>query len=160
MLERRRDIEPWGRPWPHWGRLFNDLLDWNLTGDWGRWGFARGPSIDLYETEDAVVVEAEVPGYSPEDIVVQVGPHGLHLRGRRTREENVQRDDYYLRERQFGEFSRTVSFPTPVQADKAKAAFRDGVLKITAPKRLREGEGMHRIPVQREMEPDQGEPRS
>jgi len=150
MAERRGDLEPWTRPWPHWRRLFDDFLGWNLTPDWGRWGFSRTPSIDLYETEDDVVVEAEVPGFNPEDITVQVGPQGLYLRGKREEQGDIRKDDYYLRERQFGEFSRTVSFPAPVQPDKARAAFKDGILRITCPKRVSESDGMRRVPVERE----------
>lgn len=160
-MERRGEIAPWIKPWPQWERHLADLFDWDVPAGWPRWmGFARGPSIDLYETENEVVVEAEVPGFSPEDITVQVGPYGVHLKGSMTRREDVRRDDYYIRERRFGEFSRSISFPTPVAPDKARALFKDGILKIVAPKRITEQNGVRRVPVQREEQDTQDNTRS
>jgi HSP20 family protein len=91
------------------------------------------PVVDILETEADLIVRAEIPGVKRDDIDVQVTSESLTIRGERKFDE--QSKDSYLRiERAYGPFSRSFSIGVPVQADKVKAAYRDGVLEIVVPK--------------------------
>jgi len=87
------------------------------------------PAINIYEQEDAAVLTAELPGVEPDDIELTVQNETLTLRGRR-REAHGEQDRVYRRERPQGEFMRTVTLPAPVNADKVKAEYRNGLLRV------------------------------
>lgn len=91
-------------------------------------------AVDMYETENEVVVKATVPGVKPEDIDVSVVGDTLTIKGETKEEENVERQNYIRRERRYGRFSRTLSLPSHVNTSKAEAEFEDGVLTLTLPK--------------------------
>ncbi len=91
-------------------------------------------SVDMYETDDDVVVEATVPGAKPEDIDISISGDTLTIRGEVKRESEVKEDNYLRRERVYGSFCRTLPLPTPVVTDKAEAIFENGVLTLTLPK--------------------------
>ena len=92
------------------------------------------PAVDMYETKDDLVVTAEVPGMNEKDIKLSVHGDMLSLRGERTNGQDVQPEGAYRGERWYGKFERSLALPIPVQADKVKAIYRDGVLTITLPK--------------------------
>jgi HSP20 family protein len=92
------------------------------------------PAVDVYEEKDEVVIKAEIPGLSKEDISVQVTDSTLTIKGEKKREEEVKEDDYYCCERSFGAFSRSVDLPCDVKADQVKASFKNGVLEVRMPK--------------------------
>ena len=94
----------------------------------------RMPAVDVYEEQDDVVIKAEIPGLSKEDISVQVTDSTLTIKGEKKREEEVKEDDYYRCERSFGSFTRAVNLPCEVKADQAKASFKNGVLEGRMPK--------------------------
>lgn len=98
------------------------------------WADTGVPSVDMYQTDDEIVVKASLPGVRAEDISIAVTGDVLTLRGSATEEKEVQESSYYLRERRSGEFSRSLPLPAPVLADKAVAEFEDGILKLTLPK--------------------------
>lgn len=109
-------------------QLFNDAFTRPITA-----GTAL-PNIDLYQTEDAVVVKAALPGLKPEDVQLSVTGDTLTLRGE-FRQENEQKDaTYHIREQYSGRFERSVLLPTEVQSEKAKAEFENGLLTISLPK--------------------------
>ena len=89
---------------------------------------------DLYETDDALVLEMWVPGLAPEDIEITVEGNTLTVRGevKPVADDKVRR--YYLQEIPQGSFVRSFTLPVEVDADKAKAEFKNGVLKLTLPK--------------------------
>jgi HSP20 family protein len=92
---------------------------------------ARLP-LDSYSTADEIVLLASLPGVKPEDVEITIEGDTLTIKGELPEPpENV---DYILRERRFGPFSRTLTFNIPVEADKAEAGFRDGLLTLTIPK--------------------------
>ena len=92
------------------------------------------PAIDLYQTSDAVVVKAALPGFKPDDVQISVTSDVLTLRGE-FKQENEQNDTvYHLRERRHASFERSLTLPTSVQTDKARADFENGVLTIQLPK--------------------------
>lgn len=92
------------------------------------------PAVDMYETKDELVVTAEVPGLNEKDIHLSISGDVLTLRGERTWNEEVKQESYYRGERWFGKFERSVPLPIPVQADKVRASYRDGVLTVKLPK--------------------------
>jgi HSP20 family protein len=95
---------------------------------------AHVPAVDLYQTDDEIVLKAVLPGIKPEDISISVTGDVLNLRGTVAEESERQDATYYIRERRQGEFSRSLPLPAPVVADKAKAEFENGVLTLTLPK--------------------------
>lgn len=92
------------------------------------------PAVDIYEEDDDLVVKAELPGISKEDIEVKVTDDYITISGEKKREEKVEKKDYYRYERSYGSFSRTFRLPVDVQTEKAKAKFENGVLEIRIPK--------------------------
>lgn len=92
------------------------------------------PAIDLYQTNDEVVLKAALPGLKADDVQITVTSDVLTLRGE-FKQENEKKDaTYHIREQRYGSFERSVMLPTDVQTDKAKAEFENGILTITLPK--------------------------
>ena len=92
------------------------------------------PAVDMYETKDALVVVAELPGLVEKDIHLSIVGDVLSVRGERSWNQEVKQENYYRGERWYGKFERSLPLPMPVQADKVSAKYRDGVLTITLPK--------------------------
>ena len=92
------------------------------------------PLADMYETKDDVLVTLELPGVREKDVHVSITGDMLTVKGERRFESDVKDEGYYRLERVYGKFERSVSLPIPVQADKVKATYRDGVLEIRLPK--------------------------
>jgi HSP20 family protein len=91
-------------------------------------------AMDMIETNDALVVKAVVPGVKPEDISISVTGDALTIQGEIKEEQETREHNIHVRERQYGRFSRTVSLPTAVIAEKADAQFEQGILTLTLPK--------------------------
>jgi HSP20 family protein len=92
-------------------------------------------ALDMYETDQDVVVKLAVSGVKPEDIQVTVVGDTLTIKGELKSEEQTQERNYHLRERRYGKFVRTVTLPAPIEVDTTTAEFENGVLTLTAPKR-------------------------
>ena len=92
------------------------------------------PAVDLYETADEVVVSADLPGMNEKDIHLSITGEMLTIRGERQWPQGVTQEGVYRSERWFGKFERTLALPIPVQSDKVKASYRDGVLTVKLPK--------------------------
>jgi len=92
------------------------------------------PAVDMYETKDELVITAELPGLTEKDIQLSITGDMLTIRGERRWDQEVKQDNYYRGERWFGKFERALPLPIPVQAEKVKASYRDGVLTVTLPK--------------------------
>jgi HSP20 family protein len=90
--------------------------------------------LDIAETEDEFIIRASLPGVRPEDVQITVHGDTLTIRGEIKDEEDRNEGRYHLRERRFGLFQRTVTLSTPISADKAQAAFENGVLTLILPK--------------------------
>lgn len=109
-------------------RLFEDFLE-RPTAETGR----LTPPADMWETDDAYVVELELPGFDRDGIDVAVEQGALTVAGRR--EIDAAEDhDVHLRERTAGTFRRSFSLPASIRADDVSARFEDGVLRIDLPK--------------------------
>jgi HSP20 family protein len=92
--------------------------------------------LDLYETQDDVVVKAAIPGVKPEDIDVTVTGDLLSIKGefKTETEDKDEKRNYHRQERRYGSFSRQVTLPTAVNADACQADFENGVLTLKLPK--------------------------
>jgi len=113
------------------------LLGESFIRPWlGRGTFFGGEAfaLDMYETDDNVIVEAPLPGVKPEEIDIQVSGNVLTIKGERKEEKKEEKASYVYQERSFGGFCRSVTLPTDVDVDKAEAAFEHGVLTLTLPK--------------------------
>jgi HSP20 family protein len=91
-------------------------------------------SFAVYEEKDEVVVKAELPGLSKDDLSVDLSDFVLTIEGSKSREEMINEKDYCRSERAFGSFSRSVELPAEVKDEQVKATFKNGVLEIRLPK--------------------------
>jgi HSP20 family protein len=110
-------------------RLFDDAFTRPLTINGG----FSATAIDMYQTEDDVVVKATLPGLKAEDVDIIVTGETLTLRGEYKQEDEQKNARYHIREGRYGSFERSIMLPTDVKADQAKADFENGVLTITMP---------------------------
>jgi HSP20 family protein len=92
------------------------------------------PTIDIYETKDDLVVTAELPGVKETDVRLSIVGDTLTLRGQRQPDSQVKEESYHRIERWSGGFERHIQLPIPVQSEKVRATYRDGVLEIRLPK--------------------------
>jgi HSP20 family protein len=110
-------------------RMFDGFFGRSLPGLDRVWA----PAVDVFETKDDLVMTVELPGVNEKDIHLSITGDVLTIKGERgmtsTNQENA-----YRSERWYGKFERSLSLPIPVQADKVKATYRDGVLTINLPK--------------------------
>src|SRR5688572_25823803 len=104
-------------------------------GDWA-------PAIDVFQRGNELVVRADVPGLSREDLSVEMGDDALTIRGERKYDHEEERDGVFHSERAYGSFCRVVPLPEGVVAESAKANFKDGVLEVVVqapPQEVRRG---------------------
>jgi len=95
---------------------------------------AFAPAIDVSEDKDNVIVKADLPGLSKDDIEISLQDNVLTLRGEKKEESETKEKNFYRMERVHGVFSRAFELPATVNASKVAATFKDGVLHITLPK--------------------------
>ena len=115
-------------------RLFDDAFTrpFSLIREGGStWS---SPAIDMYQTDNEVVVKAALPGLKPDEVQINVTGDILTLRGEVKHEEEKKDKSWHIREHRWGSFERSVRLPTGVIADKARADFQNGILTITLPK--------------------------
>lgn len=109
-------------------RLFADFFE-RPSGDFGRFT----PPADLYETDEAYHVEMDLPGFTRKDIEVTIEQGMLTISGRRE-QQTAEDENYHLRERSVGRFSRSFSLPASIEANDVEAHFDEGLLKVSLPK--------------------------
>ena len=97
-------------------------------------GSAWTPAMDIFDTEDAVVLKAELPGLSADDIDIEIDDNVLTVKGERRFEDTVEEGRYYRLERAYGSFQRTVTLPQGVKSEEISADFENGVLHVRIPK--------------------------
>ena len=115
-------------------RLFEQTLDHSRGEREGMVAGTWAPAVDIYETPDSIVLQAELPGLSKDDIDIQVRDNVLTLKGERRSEKEVKEGNYLRVERAYGGFQRAFTLQAAVQADKIRAVFKDGVLDVSIPK--------------------------
>ena len=115
-------------------RLFNETIP-QLFGEEGWASRAWAPPVDIYETDQDLVLKAELPGVDPKDVEVRVEDNTLYLKGQRNIQKEVKEENYHRVERSYGTFSRTFALPSSIDADKVTAEYKDGVLTLRMSKR-------------------------
>ncbi len=91
-------------------------------------------TVDVYQTEDDIVVRSTIAGARIEDIDIQVTKEMVTIKGHRKAEEQVNGDNFFHRELYWGSFSRAVILPVDVDPEGAKASYKNGILTIRLPK--------------------------
>ena len=114
-------------------RLFEDTFSGTQSGhsDLATWA----PAVDIFETENELVVKADLPDVQEKDIDVRIENNTLTIRGERKFEQQVNEDKYLRIERAYGTFTRSFSLPNTVNAETIRADYRNGVLTVRMPKR-------------------------
>ena len=116
-------------------RMFDRFFKgWDLSelgAETGAWL----PPIDLAETNDKVVVKAEIPGIDPKEIDISIQGDTLSVKGEKKEEKEEKGGNYYRMERRYGSFSRSIDLPSSVDTNKVSAEYKNGVLEITLQKK-------------------------
>jgi len=121
-------------------RLFDDAFTRPINLRDGGWS---APAVDMYQTDDEVVIKAALPGFKADEVQINVTGDVVTLRGETKHEEEKQERSWHtpalragasVREHRWGSFERSVALPTTVTADKAVADFENGILTVTLPK--------------------------
>jgi HSP20 family protein len=112
--------------------IFDELVSRRLPifQGWGEWK----PSIDLIDKGVQYVIRADLPGYSPENMRIQVQENSVIIGGEVQEEKDLKDGEFQVKERSFGSFSRTIPLPTQIKPEEARATFKNGVLEIILPK--------------------------
>jgi HSP20 family protein len=113
------------------GNLLGPVLGRELTrfGEMGQWS----PQVEVFERGGQLVVRADLPGMTKDDVNVEVADDALVIRGERRSEREENEEGYYRSERSYGSFYRQIPLPEGVNAENANATFRNGMLEITMP---------------------------
>jgi HSP20 family protein len=133
---------PYGTGMERWGTLNDVQNEMNrlLDSVFGRPSMVSAserlwaPLADMSETKDDLYISFELPGIREKDVTVSITGDVLTVKGERKLERDLQDEGYHRLERVYGKFERSMPLPIPVQADKVKATYRDGVLEIRLPK--------------------------
>lgn len=139
-VERRnRGRRPGRRRWRSpFTRFFDDImsdLESEMPDVGGAFGTRRfAPPIDVYEDDEAVTVQAELPGLSKDDVEITVENGVLTLRGEKSQTHEKEEKDYHRVERRYGRFERSFRLPEYADDTNADATFSDGILTISLPK--------------------------
>ncbi|MEP7137059.1 MAG: Hsp20/alpha crystallin family protein [Chloroflexota bacterium] len=110
--------------------LFDDAFTRPLTLRDG-WS---APAIDIYQTDDEIIVKASLPGVKADEVQINITGEVLTIKGETRQVEEKKEKAWHMREQRWGAFERAIALPTEVVSDKAKAEFENGILTITLPK--------------------------
>lgn len=115
-------------------RLLN--LSWNhdLPGEDIKEGIWQ-PAVDIFETEDSIIIKAELPDVDQKDIDLRIEDNTLTLKGERKHQSDVKKENYHRIERYFGTFQRSFTLPATINQEKITATCDRGVLTVTLPKK-------------------------
>ncbi|HBH04245.1 MAG TPA: molecular chaperone [Candidatus Rokubacteria bacterium] len=127
-------VERWDPFRGEMNRLFDSFFRRPTVVETAPGACAWMPVVDMYETKDDVVLTFEVPGVREKDIALSITGDMLTVRGARAFDRELEKESYHRVERAYGQFERTLELPMPVQADRVKATYRDGVLEVKLPK--------------------------
>lgn len=118
------------------GEQLNRFFEAGIHGRGGNSALtAWAPAVDIYETENELVLKADLPDISEKDLDVRVENNTLTIHGERKLEQKVKEGGYLRTERSYGSFSRSFSLPNTVNTDAIKAEYKNGVLTVELPKR-------------------------
>ncbi|MBI2873039.1 MAG: Hsp20/alpha crystallin family protein [Chloroflexi bacterium] len=132
-----RRWEPW-EEMRHMHRVLDRFMDAGPFRPWRAfafpWSEGRWLPLDVYHTEEAVVVKAALPGIKPEDVEITVTGNSVTISGESKAEESIEEKDYVFQEHRYGSFQRTITLPDGLDTEKAEATFENGVLKLRVPR--------------------------
>jgi HSP20 family protein len=115
-------------------RLMGEFFG-RANGEEGTWfSGAWSPPVDIYETNEALVLKAELPGFSKDDIQIELKDNTLVMKGERKRDDEVKEGSFHRTERVYGAFQRSFLLPTTVDQSKVQAVYKDGILELRLPK--------------------------
>ena len=141
------DLIPWHpldvRPRQLFDRFFED--PWRVISSFAGNG---APAVEVFERGEDVVVRAEIAGVDPQDMDVRLTDDTVTIRGERRADARGEQEGYYRTERQYGAFVRTVNLPATVDAAKARARFRHGLLEIVAPRKVDDTRRGHKLNIE------------
>jgi HSP20 family protein len=130
----RNERNDWNDPWER----MRELMRWDPFSEMGR---GRGssnemiaPAFDVRETEDAYLIEADLPGFEEDDVDVSVSGNRLTVSGKRENKTESKRESYYYSERSYGSFSRSFVLPDGTDSERIQADMKNGVLTLQVPK--------------------------
>jgi len=128
-------------PFPQLSQEVDRLFDELIHRPWGARRTAEewSPQLDLYETDRAFILEADLPGVKKQEVSVAVENGELVLQGTRSAERVRSDKNFHYHERRSGHFQRRLRLPASVDQAQIRAEFRNGVLRVTLPKLSREG---------------------
>ena len=108
---------------------------------WGEFGLSslptavrEFPAIDLTETKDSLIINAEIPGINPEDINIDITENTLSIRGEIKQDRVSNKEGFVRTERRYGSFSKTLNLPCRIVVDDVRATYREGMLNVSMPK--------------------------
>jgi HSP20 family protein len=116
-------------------RIFNSTLPRFFSGEEGLLGGNWAPSVDIYEDQNSITLEVDLPGLKPGDFNLSIENYRLTLSGERKFEKENRGDNWRRVERSYGSFTRSFSLPSTVNVDAVNAEFKDGVLRVALPKK-------------------------
>ena len=115
-------------------KLFDDSFPHQVQGDGTVPLCAWTPSVDIYETDQGVIIAADLPGVNKEDVLVEVKDNVMTISGQRSADPALQATNYYRRERICGNFHRSFTLHAMILPEQIKAKFKNGVLMVEIPK--------------------------
>lgn len=105
------------------------------------------PSVDVLEDKKNIIVKAEIPGMDPSDFDISISDNILTIKGEKKQEKEEKDKNFYMMERQYGTFTRSITLPVEVNEEKVDASYKDGVLKIVIPKKKEGKESKIKVKV-------------
>jgi HSP20 family protein len=115
-------------------RVFNEFFGRGSQEEGAWFAGAWSPPVDIFETDEALIMKAELPGFSKDDISIELKDNTLIMKGERKRQDEVKEGNYHRMERMYGAFQRSFMLPTTVEHDNVKASYKDGILELHLPK--------------------------
>jgi len=120
MLNLRRTVD----------RLFDNVSTDHELAQPSLWGLA----VDVVENKDDFIIKASVPGINPDDLDISYADDTLTIKGEIKSDNEVKENQYHLRERRYGSFTRSISLPTKIKGDAIEASYQNGVITLRLPK--------------------------
>lgn len=145
----RSPQDAWGALRNEMDRMFEGFFGQRggLPGLFGAAGGTTMPSIDVRESENEIVVEAELPGMDEKDVTVSLRDGVLSIKGEKKSSREETKDEVHISERSYGSFQRALRVPDSVDVEKVAASFDKGVLTVTLPKSAEAASRERKIPI-------------
>lgn len=145
-----RYADPFGDLRADWDRLFENFIGrgfGRMPALFGKTSEIVMPNMDIKESANELLVEAELPGLEEKDVNVVLANGMLTIKGEKKSEREEKKQDYHLTERSYGKFERSFQLPDTIDEGRISAAFDKGVLKVVMPKRPDAAKAEKTIPI-------------